>query len=231
VKKAFLLVLALAVASQAEDWVQHYKDRVAAFEKENEKLDPGTRYVVLVGDSLTEGWTPARVKRFLPNVGARTLNRGIVSDGIGVNERGVLNRLDASVLHCHPGHVFLLAGVNDVGKKGEGIDRAAAAYEKVVKAVRAGAKDAELVLVMLSPTAKKYAGMNDAIARFNARIAGIAAETSTTVIDLHAKLVDKTGALPETMTTDGLHWTDPVYEILGAEIERVVTTPRKKTRK
>ncbi len=230
-KKALLVVVALGAAALAEDWVQHYKDRVAAFEKENEKLDPGTRYVVLLGDSLTEGWTANRVKRFLPTVGPRVLNRGIVSDGIGVNERGVLNRLDASVLHCRPGHVFLLTGVNDIGKKGEGIERAAAAYEKVVKAVRAGAKDAELVLVTLSPTAKKYAGMNDAIVRFNARIAGIAAETSTSVLDLHAKLADASGALPESMTTDGLHWTDAVYEVLGAEIERAVATPRKKGRK
>src|SRR5262249_29426110 len=97
-KVCLALVLALGAAALAEDWVQHYKDRVAAFEKENEKLDAGTRSVVLVGDSLTEGWTASRVKRFLPTVGPRTLNRGIVSDGIGVNERGVLNRLDASVL-------------------------------------------------------------------------------------------------------------------------------------
>jgi len=44
-------------------------------------------------------------------------------------------------------------------------------------------------------------------------------------------LADGSGALPEDMTTDGLHWKDSVYEILGAEIERVVATPRPRRKK
>jgi len=226
-----VLLLAAATAALAEDWVKHYHDRVAAFEAENKKLDESERYVVLLGDSLTEGWTAARVKRFLPTLAPRTLNRGIAADGVGVNDRGVLNRLDASVFHCRPSHVFLLIGVNDIGRDGSGIAGAAKAYERVVAAVRERSKDFELVLITLSPAAKGYAAMNPAIVKFNARIEGIAAAASLSVLDLHAKLADGSGALPEEMTTDGLHWKDSVYEILGTEIERVVATPRPRRKK
>jgi lysophospholipase L1-like esterase len=219
------LLLVLAAHAFAEDWVKHYADRVAAFEAENRKLDAGTKHVVLVGDSLTEGWSGGRIRKFLPTVADRVLNRGISSDGVGLNERGVLNRLGPSVLDCKASHAFLLIGVNDIGHDGHAIDGTARALEKVVKAIHEKAKGLELVLITQPPTTKRYADMNPAIVRYNARIQEVAAATSTTVIDLHAKVKDEKGALPEKWTTDGLHWTDGVYEVLGKEIEAVLARP------
>ena len=213
-------LLALGGTALAKDGVAHYKERVAAFEAENKTLDPKARHVVLVGDSLTEGWTASRVKRFLPTVGPSVLNRGISSDGVGVNARGVLNRLDASILDCHATHAFLLIGVNDLGRDGSGVEGAAKAYDRLVRRVRESAPRLHLVAITLAPAAKGYKDMNPGIVKFNDRVRAIAAATSTSVIDLHAKLVDAAGALPEALTTDGLHWTDGVYETLGAEIER-----------
>ena len=58
VRRLWLTLALLTCAQQvvAQDWVQHYHDRVRAFTNENRTLDPNQRYVVLVGDSLTEGW-------------------------------------------------------------------------------------------------------------------------------------------------------------------------------
>ncbi len=219
---ALVFALLLGAVALGEDWAKHYADRVAAFEAENKTLDARTKYVVLVGDSLFEGWTAARVKSFLPSIAARTLNRGIASDGVGLNDRGVLNRLDASFLAGRASHAFLLIGVNDIGHDGRAIDATARAYEKVVRSVHERSKATELVLVTLAPTAKRYKDMNPAIVRFNARLEDIAKATSSTVLDLHALVVDGSGALPEAATTDGLHWKDEVYKVLGAEIERIV---------
>jgi lysophospholipase L1-like esterase len=66
--------------------------------------------------------------------------------------------------------------------------------------------------------------MNPGILELNKRVAGIAAATSASLLDLHARVVDAQGELPEAMTTDGLHWKDAVYELLGKEIERSVRT-------
>jgi lysophospholipase L1-like esterase len=218
---ALIVLAALTTRAFAMDAIAHYKDRVALFKAENAKLDPKARHVVLVGDSLTEGFTPARVKKFLPNVGPRTLNRGIGADGVGLNERGVLHRLDESVFACHPSHIFLLIGVNDLGRDGKGVDPAARVFEEVVKKIREGEKDAKLFVVTLAPTCKGYASMNPGIARYNEKLRAIATANGCGLVDLHARLV-KDGALPEAFTSEGLHWTDATYEVLGGEIERAV---------
>src|SRR5262249_13212291 len=215
------LVAALAATVSAMDAIAHYKDRVALFKAENAKLDPKARHVVLVGDSLTEGFTAARMKKFLPNLGPLTLNRGIGADGVGLNERGVLHRLDESVFACHPSHVFLLIGVNDLHRDGSGVEPAARVYEEVVKKIHEGAKDAKLFVVTLAPTCKGYAVMNPGIVRYNDKLRAIATANGCGLVDLHARVV-KDGALPEAFTSEGLHWTDATYEVLGGEIERAV---------
>jgi lysophospholipase L1-like esterase len=225
------VVVLLGSVALAEDWVKHYADRVAVFEAENKKLDPQVKHVVLAGDSLTEGWSAPRVKRFLPGLAERVLNRGISSDGVGLNDRGVLHRLDSSIFDCKASHAFLLIGVNDIGKDGSGVDRAARALEKVVQAVHDKKGAPELVLLTLAPAAKNYKAMNPAIVKFNAKVKEIAAATSTSVLDLHALVVDSQGALPEDLTTDGLHWKDGVYEKLGQEIEKIVARPPAKKKR
>lgn len=214
-------IVALASVASAKDWAEHWKERVAAFKAENAKLDAKEKHVVLVGDSLTEGFSAGRAKKYLPTVGAGMLNRGIAADGVGLGERGVLNRLPESVFDCHPSHVFLLIGVNDLGRDGHGVELAARAYEEVVKKIREGAKDATLFVVTVAPTCKGYVAMNPGIAKFDDKLRAIAAAHGCPVLDLHA-VVAKDGALPETLTTEGLHWNDAMYEIYGREIERCV---------
>ncbi len=221
------LVLLVATASFATDWVKHYHDRVALFAAENKKLDANTKYVVLVGDSLTEGWTAGRIKKFLPTIAERTLNRGIVSDGCGVNDRGVLHRMEASFFDCKATHAFLLIGVNDIGKDGRGIDKASQALEKVVKAVKEKKGGPELTLITCTPGAKKHKELNPSIMKWNEKVTALAKENGVSLIDLHSLVVDKEGALPEELTSDGLHWKDGVYEKLGAEIEKTLAKKKK----
>src|SRR5688572_8965847 len=100
---AVLTCLAATPAlAQPTDWVKYYHDHVRDFRAANARLAPGQRHVVLVGDSLTEGFSRPHRERYLPTLAARTLNRGISSDGVGLNSRGVLNRLDESVFDCNP---------------------------------------------------------------------------------------------------------------------------------
>lgn len=222
-KRLAPIVVALAAGlASAKDWAAHYAERVAAFEKENATLDAKARHVVLVGDSLTEGFSKGRLQRFLPTLAARTLNRGISSDGVGIARRGVLRRLEASVLGCRPSDVFLLIGVNDIGRDGRGVEAAARTHLEVVQKIREKLPRVRLHLVTLAPTTGGYRDMNAAIVRYNEKVRGIAAATSSSLLDLHAKLVQD-GELPGRMATkDGLHWTDAVYEVYGALIERRV---------
>jgi lysophospholipase L1-like esterase len=223
-----LLLLSLASMVLAQtDWVAYYHDHVKTFREENAKLDPKARHVVLVGDSLTEGWTYRdRVRKFLPTLAPRVLVRGISSDGVGVNDRGVLHRMDESIFDCHPSHVALCIGVNDIGRDGRGVARAATALEQVVTQVRERLPDVPLILITLAPTRGASAAYNPHIVTFNERVRALAGSAGCQLVDLHALVKDAQGELPEASATrDGLHWADPVYEALGRELERAVATP------
>ncbi|MEZ0230615.1 MAG: GDSL-type esterase/lipase family protein, partial [Planctomycetota bacterium] len=121
-------------------------------------------------------------------------------------------------------------GVNDIGKDGKGIDRAAAALEKVVKAVKEK-KTPELTLITCTPGAKKHKELNPSIAKWNEKVKAIAKDNAVGLIDLHALVADAEGALPEELTSDGLHWKDGVYEKLGAEIEKTLAKPADKKKR
>jgi hypothetical protein len=99
----------------APDWramfQMHYGIRVQNFREQNQML----QNVVLVGDSITEGFD---VAKWFP--GRRVLNRGIGADVIGNalaadDKRGVLKRLDESFFDCSTRDAFLLIGINDLG--------------------------------------------------------------------------------------------------------------------
>jgi lysophospholipase L1-like esterase len=221
-RPAVLLALAallppLALA-QPTDWAAHYQRRVEAFRAENRALPAGRRHVVLVGDSLTEGWTGERVRRFLPGIAERVLNRGIASDGVGVHARGVLRRLDESVFDARPERVVLLIGVNDVGRDGSGVEPCARRYRELVRAIRARLPDVPLHVVTLAPARGNYAALNPHIVAFNRLLRQLAGEEGAAVIDLHAALADDRGELPAELTGDGLHWNDRGYERVGAAL-------------
>lgn len=217
------LALLLPGLAAAQDWAAHYARRVEAFRAENARLDPAKRHVVLVGDSLTEGWeSRGRIRKFLPALADRVLGRGIASDGLGSGPRGLLRRMDASIHDTRPSHVVLLMGVNDIGRDGSGVAGAARALERVVQQVRERHPDVPLLLVTLTPTRGGYAAFNPHVVRMNEHVRRIAAERGCRLIDLHALVVDAHGELPAAMASDGLHWTDAVYEVLGHEVEREV---------
>lgn len=221
-----LLLAALAAPAAAQtDWVAHYHDRVAKFRAENAALPAGKRHLVLVGDSLTEGWSRSRIQRFLPAYADRTLNRGISSDSVGNNSRGVLNRLDASVFDTNPSHIVLLIGVNDIGRDGSNIDRTVRTLRTVLARIRERLPDVPLLLLQCGPARGGYAAYNQPVRTYNAKLRDVARELGLPTIDLVALLAGPDGLLPAAMTGDGLHWTDAAYEKLGAAIERALGAP------
>jgi lysophospholipase L1-like esterase len=217
-------VAAAGPLSAQPDFAAHHQRRVAAFSADNQRLDPGQRTVVLVGDSLTEGFgNGGRQARFLPTLASRTLNRGIGGDRAG-SPRGVLDRMQASVFDCQASHVFLLVGVNQIGREGRGIAGTARDYESIVKQIRKRLPQVKLIAVTTPPTRGRFAHLNDPIQRYNLRVREIAGRHDVPVLDLHGLLAGPDGSMPADMTRDGLHFNDLGYAIYGREIERRVST-------
>jgi lysophospholipase L1-like esterase len=216
-------VFALAGVAQAQDrWVRHFNQRVAAFEAQNRTLPTGKEHVVLVGDSLTEGWERSgRTSRYLPQLAGRVLNRGISSDRVGP-PRGVLSRMAASILDTQPSHVVLLVGVNQIGSGGSGIARAARDYEEIVRRVRSRLPQVKLIAVSTPPTRGRYANFQAAIRRYNAKVKEIAKRHGAEFLDLHALLKDSRGELKREVSSDGLHFNSAGYAIYGRALERLI---------
>jgi len=190
-------------------WIAHYFDRVGEFRRENALLPEGNNNIVFVGDSITEAF-PLDV--YFP--GRPVLNRGISSDGIGFDERGVLNRLEESVFGCRPKVVFLLIGVNDLAHEWVTVDECLEGYVGIVERIRERAPGAKLVLQTALPTGaayRKHAFLNPRIEEYNRGIRSLAEEESLAVVDLHALYADADGLLPDELTGDGLHLKKEAY--------------------
>jgi lysophospholipase L1-like esterase len=195
----------------------HYANRVRAFQEQNQQL----RYVVLLGDSITEGFD---VPTYFP--GRRVLNRGIGADVIGNalpddDPRGVLRRLDESVFDCAATDVFLLIGINDLGS-GRTPEVMEPGYRNILEQIKARAPAVRVHVQSVLPTRDKYAKHNAAVLDFNGRLKKLAAEFGYDYLDIHALMVDGAGELKAEFTADGLHLKPAGYQQWLGEINRVM---------
>jgi lysophospholipase L1-like esterase len=195
----------------------HYDNRVRSFREQNLVF----QNVVLLGDSITEAF---EVTHFFP--GRRVLNRGIGADVIGNglpsdDRRGVLRRLDSSVFHCAATDVFLMIGVNDLNAN-RTVDLMEAGYREILQQIRDKAPTVRVHVESLLPTRGVFASKNEPIKEFNGRLKRLAEEFGYKYLDLHPLFVDEKGELKAAFTADGIHLTEPAYEIWRAEIEKAM---------
>ncbi len=195
----------------------HWENRVKSFKEQNLAL----QNVVLLGDSLTEGF---EVQKYLP--GRRVLNRGIGADIIGndlppTDPRGVLRRLDSSVFDCAATDVFLMIGINDLNI-GHTVDQLEAGYRELLTRIKTGAPKLRVHVQSVLPTRGDHARQNAPVREFNTRLRKLAVEFGYDYLDLHALLADGRGELKAEFTDDGLHLKEPAYRLWQLEILRVM---------
>ncbi len=195
----------------------HYANRVRAFEEQNLML----QNVVLVGDSITEGFD---VTKYFP--GRRVLNRGIGADVIGNalpadDKRGLVKRLDESIFDCSATDVFILIGINDLGD-GRTPEVMEAGYRELLRRVKERAPAVRVHVQSVLPTRGAYARHNPAVNDFNRRLKKLAKEFGYDYVDLHAMMADDAGELKQEFTSDGLHINADAYQIWQGEVERIL---------
>jgi lysophospholipase L1-like esterase len=195
----------------------HYEMRVRSFREQNVVY----RNVVLVGDSITEGFDPTL---YFP--GRRVLNRGIGGDVIGNglptdDPRGVLRRLDNSVFDCAATDVFLLIGINDLNS-GHSIAQMETGYRDILRRIKERIPAVRVHVQSLLPTRGNFAKQNEPVQDFNRRLERLAAEFGYRYLDLHALFRDEQGQLKATFTEDGLHLTEQGYRAWQKEVLKVM---------
>lgn len=201
------------------DAKKHYGERMAAFAAET--VTPGG--VVLFGSSHLEWFDTAKL---LPEF--RFVNRGIASDRLDVEGRGLLHRLDISVFDCQPAFIVLQNGINDLGELARTgtppLGDIFTWYEQLVARIRERLPEVPLSLVNEMPTTGRFAVCLPYVPAFNAHICDVAARHACLHMDIHQDLVDGTGELRSELTYDGLHLNDTGYQILADRLRGVLPT-------
>ena len=191
----------------------HWEARVRAFKEQN----LAWRNVVLLGDSITEGFDVAKYFS-----GRRVLNRGIGADVIGNalppnDPHGVLQRLDNSVFDCAATDVFILIGINDLNS-GRTVETMETGYRDLLDRLRKGAPALRIHVQSVLPTRGAFDARNEPVRQFNARLRKLAEEFGCSFIDLHPLMCDAEGKLKAEFTNDGLHLTDAAYAVWREQI-------------
>jgi lysophospholipase L1-like esterase len=166
-----------------------------------------TGQIIFLGNSITEGGPWSTLIKDKP-----VLNRGIGGD----ITFGVLKRL-ADIIKRQPSKLFILIGINDIGKD---IPDAVIAdnCRKIVERVQKGSPQTRIYLqsiLPVNPTVRNFPQHYDKqehITASNTLLKDVAAKAKITFIDLHPVFLNANKQLDERFTDDGLHLTPAGYD-------------------
>jgi len=171
--------------------------------------------VVLLGDSITQGWGEDFSVWF---PGMKLANRGISGD----TSRGVLIRMQEDVLALHPQAVVLLIGTNDLEEKAE--PETIAANLKLILAGLARLK-MPIVLCQVFPSAASKSRPADKIKKLNQLYAdAVRGNTQVTFVETWPLFADAKGDAIPAEFPDLLHPNLAGYSKWAAALRPVFAT-------
>lgn len=194
--------------------VDHYARRVAQFE--GERIDPGS--IVFLGNSITEA---GKWKTLSGDSSA--VNRGIGGD----ITFGVLKRL-SEIVSARPRKVFILIGINDIGKD---IPDAVIAdnIRRIVERLNLGSPMSEIyvqTILPVNPEVKNFPqhyDKNEHVKNTNKLIQKALKTVKAQVIDTNKIFSDKRGLLKSELTMDGLHLNAAGYKLWAQHLKPLIS--------
>ncbi len=182
----------------------HYPQRLARFEKE--PMTQGA--IIFLGNSITEmgDW-----KTLLSD--SNVINRGISGD----ISYGVLKRLD-EIIKRQPKKIFILIGINDIGKDIPDIVIADNIRKMILK-LQAGSPNTRIYLqtiLPVNPDVKNFPQHYDKqehVLATNKLLEEVAHEAGVRFVDLHSLFLDQENKMDKKYTVDGLHINKSGYDL------------------
>lgn len=189
----------------------YYDQRELLFET----LPTSKRDIIFLGNSITDGceWSELFQNRHCKN-------RGISGDVCD----GVLNRLE-TVTKGQPAKVFLMIGINDLGRGGHP-DTIAMKTWQIVKRIKAESPRTKVFIQSVLPVNDHYGMFAGHTSRWkdvpvtNELLKQIAQEEGVTYIDLFSLFADEEGKMNINYSNDGLHLTGKGYLVWRDAIKR-----------
>ena len=209
---SFILIMMLGnLSGFASDWAN--KGRYAESNAEIVRLDKSRRSVVLMGNSITDGW-PAADSVFFAD-------HGFVGRGIsGQVSAQMRERFADDVIALAPNKVVILCGTNDIAENDGPYDEDAT-FANVVAMVDMAIDNAIVPYVCSVLPAHHYPwnlNITDGpqkIERLNYRLRQFAEEKGIVYIDYFTSMVADDGeSLREDYTFDGVHPTLEGYKVM-----------------
>ena len=180
----------------------YYKIKRSQFEQ----LPNSRGEIVFLGNSITERVSWAELFHC-----GKVINRGIGGDICW----GVYDRLD-EVLISKPSKIFLLIGINDIGK-GIPNDMILRKYEAIIRKVKADSPRTRLIIESILPINEDIIwydymkGKGQLIPILNKGIKDLASRYNLPFVDLYTPFSDGHNKLKAEFTYDGLHLNGKGY--------------------
>ena len=204
---SFISSTAFAQESKQKNERQHstyYYQRASHFEL----LPTSKKDIIFLGNSITDG---AEWSELFANPHIK--NRGISGD----TTWGVYDRLN-TILKGQPKKVFLLIGINDIGR-GKDDAYVLEGIKRIVSTLRTKSPKTRIYVQSLLPVNPFYGKFNghtsqwERISTINKGIKALVTDEGATYIDLFSAFADNEGKMKKELTNDGLHLVGKGYQI------------------
>jgi len=187
---------------------EHWQERTARFKEELKTVKNGG--IVFLGNSITEGFDFDKyfTKTYI-------INRGINSDHID----GLIERLQYSVIDLNPSRLFILIGINDIGRQ-DSDSTILHNYDQLLKMIADSLPNTEVYIHSILPTTAKWKNCPpEKIVRLNKQIIKFAQHYKFNWIDIYSLFVDENSFLKDDLTRDGLHLNDTGYQLWADKLK------------
>ena len=157
--------------------------------------------IIFLGDSITEfcNWSELFGKNNI-------INRGISGDTLD----GLLYRVD-EVIERKPKKIFLMIGINDLGK-GKNVNQILEKYTILIKKIHTNLPETIIYIQSVLP-AKRKTLRNTDIKKINIGLIKIANKYNKNYIDLYSSFLSKNNELNDAYSLDGLHLNGKGYQL------------------
>ena len=201
--------------------------RYATANRQLPRPKPGIPRVVLLGNSITEGW-PKADSAFFAGKPYAYIGRGISGQTSG---QTVL-RFRQDVIGLHPAVVVLLIGLNDVAENNGPYSPQVTMGNIATMVELAQVHRIRVVLCSVTPAADFWwhKGLNPApkIVALNKQISSYAAQHGCVYLDYHTPLADEQQGLKKIYGPDGVHPNLAGYRVMEPLLNQAVATALKR---
>jgi lysophospholipase L1-like esterase len=178
------------------------------------KENPGACDVLLLGDSITQGWE-SRGKRVWQSAfgNLKCLNLGVNGDCT----QHVLWRLENGQIDgLKPKVIVLMIGTNNAANtEGEVVE----GIQGVVTQIRARQPETKVILMGILPRGEDFSPLRGKLLQVNQVLANSDDGKNVFFIDLGSRFVDAKGRIPRDLMPDFLHMNEAGYKIWAEALQ------------